>query len=163
MGARPVIAIAGLACETSTFTPSRTQALAFHPRRGIEIIENCPFLEPGTELGDVADWRGVLNGHALPGGIVTREAFESLSGEIISRLTELVTTTQLDGLWFDIHGAMCVEGINDAEYELLSRIRKVIGPASWLTKQISSHATEQHHTLMSRKPESAPVVTWSSY
>lgn len=139
MGARPVIAIAGLACETSTFTPSRTQAAAFHPRRGSEIIERYPFIRPGTELGEAADWRGALNGHALPGGIVTSEAFETLSNEIVSRLTKIVASTRLDGFWFDIHGAMCVEGLDDAEYELLSRIRKVIGEDVLVSASMDLH------------------------
>ncbi len=139
MPSRPVIAIAGLACETSTFTPSRTQAAAFHPRRGAEIIDKYPFIQPGTDLGEAADWRGALNGHALPGGIVTRESFESLSGEIVSRLTDIVSSTHLDGLWFDIHGAMCVEGLDDAEYELLKRIRKVIGPDVLVSASMDLH------------------------
>ena len=139
MGARPVIAIAGLACETSTFTPSRTRAPAFHPRRGAEIIDSNPFIQPGTELGDAADWRGALNGHALPGGIVTRETFESLAEEIVSRLRDIVNSTRLDGLWFDIHGAMCVEGIDDAEFELLSRVRKVIGQEVLVSASMDLH------------------------
>ncbi|KAK7752872.1 hypothetical protein SLS62_005214 [Diatrype stigma] len=144
MAQRPVIAIAGLACETSTFTPSRTRAAAFHPRRGPEIIEQYPFIQPGTDLGEAADWRGALNGHALPGGIVTREAFDALSAEIVSRLADVVaacasTQQQLDGLWFDIHGAMCVEGLDDAEYELLRRIRKVIGPDVVVSASMDLH------------------------
>ncbi len=120
MSHRPVIAIAGLACETSTFTPSRTLAPAFHPVRGDDNLIRNAFLGPGTPLGAAADWRGILTGHALPGGIVTRAAFEELAGEIVSRLQELVATTKLDGLWFDIHGAMVVEGLEDIEYELLA-------------------------------------------
>src|ERR1700753_341129 len=116
----PVIAIAGLACETSTFTPSRTSAAAFHPQRGRAILtERYPFLLPGTPLGDAAAWHGALTGHALPGGQVTREAFELLASEIVTRLREIVATHgPLDGLWYDIHGAIVVEGISDAEAEL---------------------------------------------
>ncbi|KAI4870530.1 Microcystin LR degradation protein MlrC [Hypoxylon rubiginosum] len=139
MAYHPVIAIAGLACETSTFTPSRTFAPAFHPRRGGEIIEKYPFIQPGTPLGDAAEWLGALIGHALPGGIVTRDAFESLSSEIISRLSQIVESTKLDGLWFDIHGAMCVEGIDDAEYELLKRCREVIGPKVLVSASMDLH------------------------
>ncbi|KAI1375642.1 Microcystin LR degradation protein MlrC [Hypoxylon crocopeplum] len=135
----PVLAIAGLACETSTFTPSRTLAPAFHPRRELEIIEKYPFIQPGTQLGKAAKWRGALIGHALPGGIVTRDAFESLSAEIISRLAQIMASTKLDGLWFDIHGAMCVEGLDDAEYELLRRCREVIGPDVLVSASMDLH------------------------
>jgi microcystin degradation protein MlrC len=125
---RPVIAIAGLACETSTFSPAKTLAPAFHPKRGNEIIQKYAFIHPGTPLGESADWKGALIGHALPGGIVTRAAFEELAAEIVGRLRDIVATSAaVDGLWFDIHGAMCVEGLDDVEAELLRRIRRVIG------------------------------------
>ncbi|EXJ66974.1 uncharacterized protein A1O5_09620 [Cladophialophora psammophila CBS 110553] len=124
---RPAIAIAGLACETSIFTPSRTLAPAFHAKRGHEIIEKYPFIRKDASLGKTADWHGALIGHALPGGIVTRACFEELAGEIIDRLRAIVSSTTIHGLWYDIHGAMCVEGIDDSEAELLHRIRQVIG------------------------------------
>jgi len=137
---RPIIAIAGLACETSTFSPSKTLATAFHPKRGNEIILKYPFLHPGTPLSDSAEWKGALIGHALPGGIVTRDAFEELAGEIVSRLREIVATSAaLDGLWFDIHGAMCVEGLDDVEAELLRRVRGVIGEEAIVSASMDLH------------------------
>jgi microcystin degradation protein MlrC len=140
MSKRPVIAIAGLACETSTFTPSRTLAPAFHPRRGKEIFDKYAFIKPGTPLGEAADWQGALIGHALPGGVVARAAFEELAGEIIDRLTKIVeSTNSLQGLWYDIHGAMCVEGIDDVEAELLRRIRKVIGADVFVSASTDLH------------------------
>ncbi|KAI0189844.1 MlrC C-terminus superfamily protein [Xylaria flabelliformis] len=139
MASRPVIAIAGLACETSTFSASRTEAPAFHPRRGDEVVEKYPFIQPGSPLGEAVDWRGALVGHALPGGIVTREAFETLSAEILSRLKDITASVALDGMWFDIHGAMCVEGLDDAEYELLRRCRGVIGPDVLVSASMDLH------------------------
>ena len=124
---KPVIAIAGLGCETSTFSPARTQASAFQPRRGDEILEKYDFLLKGSALGNVAYWRGTLVGHALPGGVITRQAFEELAGEIVDRLKRLVQEEPLDGLWYDVHGAMVVQGLDDCEAELLSRIRAVVG------------------------------------
>jgi microcystin degradation protein MlrC len=125
---RPIVAIAGLACETSTFSPAKTLAPAFHPKRGNEIIQKYAFIHSGTPLGESADWRGALIGHALPGGIVTRAAFEELAAEIVERLRDIVAASAaIDGLWFDIHGAMCVEGLDDIEAELLRRIRRVVG------------------------------------
>ncbi|KAA8645631.1 M81 family metallopeptidase [Aspergillus tanneri] len=118
---KPVIAIAGLACETSTFTPSRTLAPAFHP--------------PGAAKKSST----TLIGHALPGGMVTRDAYEELAEEIITRLRDIVSSTTLHGLWFDIHGAMCVEGIGDVEAELLHRIREVIGPAVLVSASMDLH------------------------
>lgn len=139
MANRPVIVIAGLACETSGFSPARTLAPAFHPRRDFEIIEKYPFIQPGTLLGDAAEWRGALIGHALPGGIVVRAAFEELVEDMITRLTDICKSTTVHGLWFDIHGAMCVEGLDDAEAELLRRIRRIIGPQVMVSASMDLH------------------------
>ena len=137
----PIIAIAGLACENSTFTPSRTLAPAFHPKRGDQIIDYYPFIRQGTILGEAADWHGALIGHALPGGIVTHDAFEKLAGEIVTRLTDIVASLHrpLDGLWLDIHGAMYVDGHEDIELELLRRIRSVIGSDTIVSASMDLH------------------------
>lgn len=75
----------------------------------------------------------------MPGGRVTAEAFEELAGEIISRLTEITASLKLDGLWYDIHGAMYVDGLEDAEAELLRRIRAVIGPDVVVSASMDLH------------------------
>lgn len=139
MARKPVIAVAGLACETSTFTPSRTLAPAFHPKRGDEIREKYAFLHDDRPTGQAATWKGALIGHALPGGVVTRDAFETLAEEIESRLEAIVAEGELDGLWFDIHGAMVVEGLDDIEAELLRRVRAVIGPDVIVSASMDLH------------------------
>jgi len=138
---KPIIAVAGLACETSMFTAARTLAPAFKPKRDTEIIEHYPFLRPGTPLAQAARFRGTLIGHSLPGGIVTRDAYEELSGEIVARLVDVMEGENggVDGLWFDIHGAMVVEGMDDAEADLLLRIRDVIGAKPIVSASIDLH------------------------
>ncbi|CAK7201535.1 hypothetical protein SEUCBS139899_004241 [Sporothrix eucalyptigena] len=135
---RPVIAIAGLACETSTFTPSRTDAPAFHPQRGPDAVSIYRFLDAGTPLAEAADWRGTLIGRALPGGMITRAAYEELAGEMVAMLKDIVAEG-IDGLWFDIHGAMVVEGLDDAEADLLRRVRAVIGPSVIVSASMDLH------------------------
>ena len=133
---RPVVAIAGLGIESSTFSPARTEAPAFHPLRGQDVLGRYPFLAPGEPLREAADWRGALVGKALPGGTVTAAAYAELSTELIDRLRDL---GPLDGLWFDIHGAMTVEGLDDAEADLLTRIREVIGPDTLVSTSMDLH------------------------
>ncbi|TVY41564.1 Microcystinase C [Lachnellula subtilissima] len=139
MSRRPIIAVAGLACETSTFTPSRTLAQAFHPLRGHEIFDKYAFIRPGTSLGKAAQWEGALIGHAMPGGVVTRASYEELAGEIIDRLSRICAAGPIHGLWYDIHGAMVVEGLDDVEAELLYRIRKVIGQDVLVSASMDLH------------------------
>ncbi|MFI1768315.1 M81 family metallopeptidase [Streptomyces sp. NPDC020800] len=133
---RPVIAVAGLGIESSTFSPSRTEAAAFHPQRGADVLTRYPFLAPGTPLRAAADWRGALVGKALPGGAVTASAYADLSDELIARLKEL---GPLDGLWYDIHGAMTVDGVDDAEAELLARIRRTVGADTIVSTSMDLH------------------------
>lgn len=137
---KPNIAIAGLAIEASTFSPARTGATAFHPRRSAEVFDAYPFMAPGQPLREAANWYPTLVGRSLPGGIVTAEAFESLTEETIERLQAVVRETpHLDGLWFDIHGAMTVEGMDDSETVLLQRIRDVIGPDVLVSSSMDLH------------------------
>ncbi|WP_405590728.1 M81 family metallopeptidase [Streptomyces sp. NBC_01092] len=133
---RPVLAIAGLGIESSTFSPARTEAAAFHPLRGQDVLTRYPFLAPGEPLREAADWRGALVGKALPGGTVTAAAYAELSTELVDRLRDL---GPIDGLWFDIHGAMTVEGLDDAEADLLARIREVIGPDVLVSTSMDLH------------------------
>ncbi|WP_022882552.1 M81 family metallopeptidase [Gryllotalpicola ginsengisoli] len=133
----PRIAIAGLGIESSTFSPARTEASAFHPLRGGDILDRyAGFLGEGTPLRSAAEWRPALVGKALPGGIVTAAAFRELSVELIERLAAL---PPLDGLWYDIHGAMTVEGVDDAEAVLLRRIRDAVGPDVLVSTTMDLH------------------------
>jgi len=133
---RPVVAVAGLGIESSTFSPARTEAPAFHPQRGADVLTRYPFLDPGTPLREAADWRGALVGKALPGGTVTAGAYAALADELIERLGAL---GRIDGLWYDIHGAMTVEGLDDAEAALLARIRETVGPDVLVSTSMDLH------------------------
>lgn len=144
---KPIVAVAGLAIETSTFSPQRTSLLEqFHPFRGDTILnhKNGRFLGPNTALRQRADWKGALTGQALPGGVVTRQLFDTLVAEICSRLVAIVLEAKSDGrevegLWFDIHGAMCVDTLTDAEFILLDKIRKVLGPDVLVSASMDLH------------------------
>jgi len=82
----PRIAIAGLGIESSTFSPALTDEAAFHARYGGDIFANYPFLSVDSPLRGRADWVPAIVGHALPGGAVTREAYESLLGKLLGSL-----------------------------------------------------------------------------
>ena len=77
----PRIAITGLAIESSTFSPAKTQEEAFHAKSGEDVFSYYPFLAPDSLNRQRAEWVPILYGHALPGGIVTREAYESLGNK----------------------------------------------------------------------------------
>lgn len=132
----PRIAIAGLAIESSTFSPAQTDEVAFHAKMGDAIFEDYDFLAPDSADRKRAQWFPILTGHALPGGIVTREAYESLMTKILDGLRN---SLPLDGLFFDIHGAMSVVGLDDPEGDMIERIRKVIGYKTLVSSDMDLH------------------------
>ena len=117
---KPKIAIAGLAIESSTFSPAKTEASAFLARQGEKVFDYYPFLSEESPQRKAADWAPTLRGHALPGGIVTKKAYDSLVGKTLSLLEKELP---LDGLFFDIHGAMSVEGVDDPEGDFIKKVR----------------------------------------
>src|SRR6201989_3016376 len=74
----PRIAIAGLGIESSTFSPALTEEPAFHANYGPAVLATYPFFAPDSPLRKRAIWIPTITGHALPGGAVTRAAYESL-------------------------------------------------------------------------------------
>jgi microcystin degradation protein MlrC len=106
----PRIAIAGLAIESSTFSPAQTDEAAFHARYGKEVFNRYPFFAEDSPLLKRAIWIPTIQGHAVPGGAVTREAYESLVNKTLDSLKKY---GPYDGLLFDIHGAMSVIGLDD--------------------------------------------------
>ncbi|MDD2550350.1 MAG: M81 family metallopeptidase, partial [Bacteroidales bacterium] len=95
---KPRIAIAGLAIECSTFSPAKTGVEGFRARRGEEIFSYYPFLHEDSATRQRAQYFPALRGHAIPGGIVTREAYDTLMAEMLNRLKE---NLPYDGVFFD--------------------------------------------------------------
>ncbi len=132
----PRIAIAGLAIESSTFSPAVTHKDAFKTRRGEEVFTYYPFLSDDSLNRKRANWFPTLRGHALPGGIVTREAYESLVTETLEMLKK---NLPYDGLFFDIHGAMSVVGLDDPEGDFIIRVREVVGKETLISTSMDLH------------------------
>jgi microcystin degradation protein MlrC len=124
----PRIGIAGIAIESSTFSPYMSGEDDFEVRRGTEqVLGRYPFL-PDSALRGSAEFVGVLHARALPGGQLVREVYESWKAEIVDGLTAAHSARRLDGFFFDIHGAMSVVGLEDAEGDLITAVRAAIGP-----------------------------------
>jgi len=132
----PRVAIAGIAIESSTFSPALTQEEAFHAKTGNAVFEYYPFMATDSINRSRATWFPTIKGHALPGGTVTREAYESLLGKTLEMLKK---DLPYDGLFLDIHGAMSVVGLDDAEGDFISRIREVVGYETLISTSMDLH------------------------
>ena len=135
-GELPRIAIAGIAIESSTFSPAITEEEAFHAKTGDEIFTTYPFLSADSLDRKRANWIPTLRGVSLPGGIVTREAYESL---VTKTLEMLKNNGPYDGLFFDIHGAMSVVGLDDPEGDFIVRVRAVVGRETIISTSMDLH------------------------
>jgi len=132
----PRIAIAGLGIESSTFSPALTEEAAFHAQYGPAVFDTYPFLKPDSALRKRAVWIPTITGHSLPGGAVTRAAYESLVNKTLDSLKKHLP---YEGLFFDIHGAMSVVGLDDPEGDFIVRIRKVVGPKTLISTSMDLH------------------------
>jgi len=147
----PRIAIAGLGIESSTFSPALTEEPAFHAQYGAAVFDTYPFFAADSPLRRRAIWIPTITGHSLPGGAVTRAAYESLVNKTLDSLRRHLP---YDGLFFDIHGAMSVVGLDDPEGDFIIRIRKVVGK-----KTIISTSMDLHGNVSFRLAENTDLIT----
>ena len=138
---KPKIAIAGLAIESSTFSPAKTIEEDFKARVDKEVFTYYPFLNKDSINRKRANWIPTIRGHALPGGIVTKEAYNSLVKKTLKKLEE---NLPYDGLFFDIHGAMSVEGIDDPEGDFIKKVREVVGYKTLISTSMDLHGNVSH-------------------
>lgn len=134
--ALPRIAIAGLGIESSTFSPALSHEEAFHAKVGAEVFTSYPFLSQDSPDRKRAEWFPTLVGKSIPGGAVTREAYESLVKQTLDLLKD---NLPYDGLFLDIHGAMSVVGLDDPEGDYISRIREVVGKETIISTSMDLH------------------------
>lgn len=148
---KPRIAIAGIAIESSTFSPALSDENMFRKSFGDDIFRLYSFLGESDSLREKAEWYPAMIARATPGGAVTREAYESLVNQILERLK---ANLPYDGLFFDIHGAMSVVGMDDPEGDFIIRVREVIG-----NTPIISTCMDLHGAVTWRLAENTDLIT----
>ena len=123
------IAIGGIAIESSTFSPHRSGASDFTVVRGDALRERYA-------LPDHIEWVPLVYARALPGGAVEPAFYDAIKAELLAGLRAALP---LDGVFLDIHGAMTVDGLTDAEGDLAAAIRAVVGPGCLLSAAMDPH------------------------
>ena len=140
---KPRIGISGLGIESSTFSPAKTTEKEFHIKYNEDIFSNYSFFN--DSYLNKAEWFPSMTGKAIPGGVVTKEAYELMVTDLIERTKK---TLPLDGLFFDIHGAMNVEGMYDPEGDLIERIRQVVGNKTIISTSMDLHGNVSEKLAM---------------
>jgi microcystin degradation protein MlrC len=134
------IAIGGFLHESHSFAPRPTLWRDFLEPGGWPTVQRPatlldtlrPTAVPAAGAIAVAEGLGLTVaplswGFANPAGPVAAEAFERLAAMIIHDLSDALAQAPLDGIYLDLHGAMLAEHFDDAEGELLRRVRAVAG------------------------------------
>jgi len=122
----------GLAHESNTFASGSTSRGDFSVHEGSEIPET--FRGTNSVAGGVsaaADDEGLdvawtYLARAEPGPVVTTGAFEHHAGRLVEGIR--ARADSVDGVVLSLHGAMATDDHDDAEGELLGRVRDALGP-----------------------------------
>ncbi|PDT83739.1 M81 family metallopeptidase [Sinorhizobium sp. BJ1] len=115
------IAVGGIHTECSTYSPVLMSIEDFRILRGDELraADYFSFLE-GADVEHVP----LLHARAVPGGPVSRPAYEAIKTEFLEGLRAALP---IDGLYLAMHGAINVDGMDDAEGDWISAARAVVG------------------------------------
>ena len=143
------IAVGGFHHETNCFVPTKTDYEYFAAHRdrpplvrGHEVIEwltDTSFALSGfmAEMGRAHEYVPLVWTSGGAGGYVTRDAFERISGEMVGMLSRAMP---VDAIYLDLHGAMVSEDFEDAEGELLRRVRASAGERVPIVISLDYHA-----------------------
>ena len=136
---------AEIAHETNTFSIRSTNLQSFRDRyflngdqaisaRGDKNTELAGLLDTGRDY----EWdiTHILSAAAGPGGVVTRDAFDTLSAPLIVA----ASNGAWDGVFLILHGAMVTDFCGDGEGEILRRLRAVVGPDLPIAVTLDPHA-----------------------
>jgi microcystin degradation protein MlrC len=146
----PRIAVGGFQHETNTFAPQKAEWADFargggQPPHvaGPELLAvmrdmNLPIAGAIAELGALeAEAVPLTWCAAVPSAHVTDDAFERICALL---LAELHRAGPVDGVYLCLHGAGVTESHEDAEGELLRRVRAVVGPDVPVVASLDLHA-----------------------
>ena len=138
--------VASLATESNTFAPIYTDLNSFkeslyappgtHPET--PTLCSAPFVVARKRFKN-ENWE-LIEGTAAwaePGGIVQRQTYEQLRDEILQQLVEALP---VQGVILGLHGAMVAEGYDDCEGDLLTRVRKIVGPEISIAIEMDPHS-----------------------
>ncbi len=124
--------IGGLHIESCTFSPLLSAEKDFHILRGKELLDRYPFLSSENDVSPVP----ILYARALPGGPIEARFYQRIKEEFLQKLAE---NGPFDGLFLHMHGAVSVEGLEDAEGDFLSAVRGVVGSGCFMAASYDLH------------------------
>lgn len=140
-GKQPRIAYGGIGIECSTYGRIRARMEDFTIDRGKELTDSKRFAflkaYPVTFMPTLA-------AQAVPGGPVDKATYDTIKADFLTRLKALLP---LDGLFLPMHGAMFVDGMQDAEGDWMEAARAVVGPACLMSASYDLHGNVSQRVI----------------
>lgn len=136
-------AITGIMHESNSFAPEPTSLQAFDvtgPKDMIRLNADAASSITGyLQACEAAGVEAVPLSHAkaTPAGPVTADAFATLLNDM---LAQLEANGPFDGVLLALHGAQVAEGQDDADGEILRRVRELVGPDVPVVASLDMHA-----------------------
>ncbi len=154
-----------LGTETNTFSPFLTGLENFE--RTMLVRNGEHGAEPRTfglvqvqwrEMAAARGWEVVesLAAFAMPAGITLRHVYESLRDEI---LEDLRAAMPVDMVLLGMHGAMVAEGYDDAEGDLISSVRSIVGPDVPIGGELDLHC----HLTQQMADDATVLIAYKEY
>jgi microcystin degradation protein MlrC len=154
---RKRLAFARLAQESNALSPVTSELADFERThflegqalrdacgpRGYEVrgfIKNAElsgFVRAASRYGDAFELLPVYSAWAVPGGPLSRAAFDHLRERLLDGLRRLLP---LDGVFLAMHGALCVRDLDDAEGRLIQAVRALVGDGVPIAVTLDLHA-----------------------
>ena len=134
----------GIETETNTFSPMPTGMTDFEVIRAADLDETMDlggFGGPFNIFRRRCQERGwdyifSLYAFAQPAGTTVRSAYESLRDELLAALEAAMP---VDIVLLPLHGAMVAEGYDDCETDIVTRVRRIVGPDAKIGVELDLH------------------------
>lgn len=141
------IAVAGFAHETNTFAPFPTKYGDFGDWMGggipvgQDVFTKTPSKFSLHGFAEAARRDGhelvpLIHAFAPPASRLEKECFERIVSQMLDALNKI---ERPDAVFLELHGAMVAEHVEDADAEVLRRVRAIIGPDVPLVVSLDSH------------------------
>ncbi|MCP4498839.1 MAG: M81 family metallopeptidase [Deltaproteobacteria bacterium] len=170
---KPRIVFFRVAQETNALSPVRTELEDFKRTifmEGQQLMDAClpggneapgftknaelsGFVKSWSDDGEQFDLVPLFSAWAIPGGPLSVECFGYFRERLLRDLKETLDEGPIAGLFFSLHGAMCADGTDDPEGDLLEDLRKLVGPKIPIAVSCDLHAQ-----ITKKKFENADIL-----
>ena len=137
----PRIAFGGIGIECSTYSRIRTRMEDFEILDGEALTSSSRFLFLKNYS---VPFLPTVVAQAVPGGPVEKTTYDFIKADFLKKLQALLP---LDGLFLPMHGAMFVEGMQDAEGDWMESARQVVGPNCLISASYDLHGNVSQRVI----------------